>query len=85
MAIELTKETTDELIPSIQKFFGEEFDEEIGNLRSQRILEFILIEIGPSIYNKAIKDAQAYVQDRLLDLDGACFEPEMTYWTEKGR
>jgi len=33
-----------------------------------------------SIYNQAIADAQVYVQDKVVDLDGSCYEPELRYW-----
>jgi uncharacterized protein (DUF2164 family) len=44
------------------------------------LLDFVLAEIGPSIYNAAITDAQVYLRDRVADLDGACFKPEFDYW-----
>jgi uncharacterized protein (DUF2164 family) len=44
------------------------------------MLEFILKEIGPSIYNGAIADAQTFFRDRVADLDGACTAPEFAYW-----
>ena len=47
---------------------------------------FVLKEIGPSIYNAAITDAQVYFRERVADLEGACFEPEFGYWPrETGR
>ena len=44
------------------------------------LLGFVLKEIGPSIYNAAIGDAQAFLRDRLADLEATCYEPEFTYW-----
>jgi hypothetical protein len=43
-------------------------------------LEALLREIGPSIYNRAIGDAQVYLRDRVADLEGACYEKEFGYW-----
>ncbi|MBL8977562.1 MAG: DUF2164 family protein, partial [Gemmatimonadetes bacterium] len=40
----------------------------------------LLREIGPSIYNGAISDAQAFLRDRVADLEGTCSEPEFAYW-----
>src|SRR5256885_587591 len=40
----------------------------------------VLEEIGPSIYNGAIVDAQVYLRERVADLDGACYMPEFEYW-----
>ncbi len=80
MAITLSKDTQHELIPSIKRYFVEHMDEEIGDLKASLLLEFCLKEIGPSIYNQAIADAQAYLHDKVTDLDGSCFEPEFGYW-----
>jgi uncharacterized protein (DUF2164 family) len=44
------------------------------------LLEFFLKELGPSVYNTAIGDAQAHLQERVGDLDGTCYEPEFCYW-----
>jgi uncharacterized protein (DUF2164 family) len=45
-------------------------------------LEYIVEEIGPSIYNAALADVQVYLRERLEDLDGACGVPEFGYWTK---
>lgn len=80
MSIVLPEEATERLVASIKRYFTEHREEEIGDLQAQLLLDFIVKEIGPSIYNAAITDAQTYVRDRIADLDGACFEPEFTYW-----
>ena len=53
---------------------------EAGIGKSRLLLEFVLEEIGPSIYNGAIADAQVYLRERVADLDGACYMPEFEYW-----
>jgi hypothetical protein len=35
------------------------------------------------VYNKAIADAQAYFQERAVDLEGVCYEKEFTFWAPK--
>ena len=80
MAIELPQEVKKELIPSIQKYFREHLDDDIGDLKAELLLDFCLREICPTVYNRAIRDAQAVFQERVADLDGTCYEPEMTYW-----
>ncbi len=82
MPIDLPREVQQPLIASIKRFFAEQMDEEIGDLKAGFLLEFCLREIGPSVYNRAITDAQAYIQERTLDLGAACYEPEFGYWTE---
>ena len=80
MAIELRKEIKQQVLESIKRYVDENMDEEIGDLKASLFLDFVLIEIGPSIYNQAIADAQAFVSDKLADLDGSCYEPEFGYW-----
>lgn len=80
MAIELSAETERLLIGSIKRYFLEHEDEEIGDLKATLFLEFCLKEIGPSIYNQAIADAQIYMQNKVADMDSSCFEPEFAYW-----
>jgi uncharacterized protein (DUF2164 family) len=80
MAITLSKDLETRLKGSIKKFFDEVMEEEIGDLKAGFLLEFCLKEIGPSVYNKAIADAQARLQEKVTDLDSECYEPELAYW-----
>jgi uncharacterized protein (DUF2164 family) len=80
MPITLPDETTDRIVASLKRYFTEQRDEELGELQAGLLVDFILTEIAPSIYNVAITDAQTYLRDRVADLEGACFEPEFGYW-----
>ncbi len=83
MAVQLSDEAQKKLLTSIQQFFLETMEEDFGDLRAKLVLDFCLKEIGPSIYNQAIADAHAYFQGKLEDLEGTCWEPEFSYWTDK--
>lgn len=85
MTIELEKETRQEAIKSIERYFIEHMEEPIGNLQAGALLGFILEEIGPSIYNKAILDAQERLQQRVLELDIEIHEKEFGYWGKNKR
>jgi uncharacterized protein (DUF2164 family) len=80
MAIKIHADTTKHLINSIQRFFAENMDDEIGDLKAQLLLDFVIREIGPSIYNQAIADAQVYFHDKVEDLGGVKYEAEFDYW-----
>jgi uncharacterized protein (DUF2164 family) len=80
MMIELSDTARNQSIASLRRYFAEELDQDIGDLKARLMLEFILKEIGPSIYNGAIADAQTFFRDRVADLDGACTAPEFAYW-----
>ena len=83
MPITLPKETNDRVLSSLKRYFSEEHEEELNDLRAKLLLDFIMREIAPSIYNVAITDAQTYLRDRVADLDGACFEAEFEYWSRR--
>jgi uncharacterized protein (DUF2164 family) len=80
MSIELSKETRSEAIASIQQYFERNMPESIGELPAGLLLNFFLEEIGPSIYNKAIADAQTRFAVRVADLSGEMYEDEFQYW-----
>lgn len=86
MTIELTKEVKQNALESLQKYFEVKMDEPLGNLAGGALLNFILEEIGPSIYNKGVADAQERMQTRLSELDYEVHADEFQYWRKpKGR
>lgn len=83
MAIELTKHETEQLVGSIQRYFREELDQELGEMGAKFLLKYILKEIAPFAYNKGVSDAESYFRERVEDLSATCFEAELTFWSEK--
>ncbi len=84
MAIELPREQREQMIASVKRYFAEQLDDEIGDLKAGLLLDFCLQEICPTVYNRAIADAQAWFLARVGDLEGSCFEPELGYWPRRG-
>ncbi|RZL65312.1 MAG: DUF2164 domain-containing protein [Variovorax sp.] len=80
MAIELKKETQAAAVASIERWFTEEVGERIGNLQAAALLDFFLKEVGPSIYNQAIADAQQQLMARVGEIDIECHESEFAFW-----
>jgi uncharacterized protein (DUF2164 family) len=78
-SIDLPKPKRADAIASIQRYFEANFDP-IGELPAGLLLNFILEEIGPAIYNQAIAEAQARLQLRVSDLTGELFADEFQYW-----
>jgi uncharacterized protein (DUF2164 family) len=85
MAITLRPEAQKELVGSIKRYVAENFDQEIGDLKAGLLLDYVLKEIAPSVYNQAIADAQGYFAARTEDLEAVCFEKEFTYWPDATR
>ena len=80
MTMELSKQARTEAIASLKRYFGESMPEPLGDLPAGLLLDFFLEEIGPSIYNRAVADAQERMQQRLLDLPGEVYADEFPYW-----
>ena len=80
MSIKLQRDTEKYLIDSIKRFVARNLDTEIGDLKASLFLDFCVREIGPSIYNQAIADAQSYMQEKAADLAGNRYEAELDYW-----
>jgi len=82
MAITLSEQSKERLLTSIKRYFLENLEDEIGDLKATLFLDFCLQEIGASVYNQAILDAQTYIQEKAQDLEGSCYEPEFGYWQD---
>ena len=80
MAIELSKEDRAQAIESLTRYVQENLDQKIGNITASAMLGFILEEIGPSIYNRAVSDAKERMLMRVEDLEFEVQEDEFQYW-----
>lgn len=80
MTIKLDSQTEEYLLGSIRRFFLEELEEDIGDLKARLVLEFFTREVGPSVYNQAIADAQESMERAVADLAGVRYEAEFDYW-----
>ena len=83
MSITLNKESRATAVTSIERYFKDELDEKIGNIRAAALLNFFLEEIGPSIYNQAVADVQERLIGRVTEVDIECHEDEFGYWLKR--
>ena len=70
MSLDLSPERRAELLKRLRAAYSEEFDESLSDFRADTLLNLVLKAVGPAVYNQAVKDAQAFMQSRLDDLDG---------------
>lgn len=68
--IKLTKEKEEYMINAIQRYFSNERDEDLGDLASRLVLQFIIEELAPEFYNQGVYDSHQYMSDRCEDLLG---------------
>lgn len=84
MQIELPQQTRTDAIASLKRYFEENL-EPIGDLPAGLLLNYMLEEIGPVIYNRAIRDAQGRLTQRVADLDGELYADEFQYWPRQAK
>jgi uncharacterized protein (DUF2164 family) len=85
MTVDISKEARQEALASIERYFRENMEEPIGNVAAGGLLGFILEEIGPLVYNKAVADVQERLQMRISELDIEIHEDEFPYWRKFDR
>ena len=83
MHIELDPDVTRQAVASIQRYLREELELDVGELKAGSLLEYFLEELAPLVYNRAIADAQGYMQERALDLEGVCHADQLGYWAAR--
>ena len=58
--VSLTDEQKKSIMNEIHNFFDEEYGEDIGIIKQQRIMELFMEQLAPMIYNKALDDAMMW-------------------------
>lgn len=76
MRIQLSPDRRSQLIRSLQQHFDEHLDEPLSDFRAAGLLDFMVQQLGPPIYNQGVRDAAAFVQDKLADIEGEVYERE---------
>ena len=76
MRIRLSPERRARLLSALKEYFSAEFDEPLSDFRAEGLLDFLLRELGPSVYNQGVRDASSFMQSKLADIEGEIYEPE---------
>jgi uncharacterized protein (DUF2164 family) len=76
MRIRLSPDRRASLLRAIKEHFASEFDEPLSDFRAAGLLDLFVRELGPPIYNQGVRDAAAYMQQKLSDIDGEVSERE---------
>ena len=66
--IKINKETREDMISSIKNYFLNEREEDLGDLSSALILDFIIEELAPEFYNQGVQDSYRYMGDKIEDI-----------------
>ncbi|MFD1676610.1 DUF2164 domain-containing protein [Alicyclobacillus fodiniaquatilis] len=69
LVLRIPREQKELFINNIQAYFETEKSERIGTLAAENLLDFMLKQLGPVIYNQAISDARSVVMQQMERVD----------------
>lgn len=76
ISVKIPKEEKKQLIQNVQAYFEEERSETIGDLAAEQFIDFMMQELGPYIYNKAITDARLLVNEKFNQMEDELYTLE---------
>jgi uncharacterized protein (DUF2164 family) len=69
LPIKIQREHKLQITASIQDYFDTELSSEIGQLASENLLDFMLKELSPYIYNQALADARKVIEQKMISVE----------------
>ena len=76
MTIRLDTADRTELIQRLKRYFDDELDRELGSFEAEFLLDFIGRDIATAFYNQGLRDAEAILQSKLMDISDELAELE---------
>lgn len=67
--IKIPREQKLQMTSSIQEYLDTELSFEMGQLASENLLDFMLKELSPYIYNQALADARKVIEQRMISME----------------
>lgn len=75
--IHLEPERRVALVKAVQAHFRTEFDETLSDFRANALLDFFVRAVGPAVYNQGVRDAAAFMQGHLSDIETEVYERDV--------
>lgn len=72
----MPREQKEIIIHRLQAFYEEERSETIGELAAEHIMDWMIQELGPFIYNQAIQDARNMIHEKMLQIEDELYTLE---------
>ncbi len=69
MNLKIPKEQKAQIVAMVQQYFRDERGEEIGDLAAEFLIDFMIKQMGPFLYNQAIEDVQAVLNQKMAALE----------------
>jgi len=74
--IKLPREDKDRIIEAFIAFYQDERSEELGHIGAEQIIDFLLKETAPYVYNKALADARQVIAQKTASLEEELYAME---------
>lgn len=81
--LQFPPEAQQQAVQSMERYFREHMESPIGNVQAAGLLQFMLAEFGPLLYNQGVADAQERMQQRVAELDIDVHHEPFSYWPSK--
>ncbi|XEC93074.1 DUF2164 domain-containing protein [Paenibacillus tarimensis] len=76
MMLTLPREQKEILIGRVQNYFETERSEAIGTIAAEQMIDFMIAELGPFLYNHAVTDARRLIAERLMAVEDELYALE---------
>jgi uncharacterized protein (DUF2164 family) len=76
MKVRLSAERRTALLELLTAHYVTEFGETLSPFRAEALLDFFVRQLGPPVYNQGVRDAAAFMQAKLADIEGEVYERE---------
>lgn len=76
MVFKMSREQKAAIAEKVQAYFEEERSESIGQLAAEQLIDFMIGELGPPLYNQAIADARAMIAEKMAQIDDELYTLE---------
>ncbi|WHY21741.1 DUF2164 domain-containing protein [Paenibacillus sp. G2S3] len=81
--IKIQREHKLQITSSIQDYFDTELSSEIGQLASENLLDFMLKELSPYIYNQALADARKVIEHKMISIEEELYALEQPITSDR--
>ncbi len=68
-ALELDRDRKKSLIDGLIAYIDDEWDQEIGLLKAELLLDFLTDHMGKELYNRGVEDSRQFLMKRMEDTE----------------
>lgn len=66
--VELSSQQKERLVGKVKAYFDEELQQDIGGFEAEFLIDFFVRELGASLYNRGLFDAQQVFNEKMDEL-----------------